>query len=80
MDPVIQEMLIVGLGSNAIMRVMNKFIMAVQSKFQTKMVSQTTIRNKMEKILLKESEDHHTKGQKVIGMDGRSDKTLTLKG
>ena len=80
MDPVVQEMLIVGLGSNAIMRVMNKFIMAVQSKFQTKMVSQTTIRNKMEKILLEQSKDHLTKGQKVIGMDGKMDKTLTLKG
>ena len=80
MDPVVQEMLTVGLGSNSIMRVMNTFIIAVQSKFQTKMVSQTTIRNKMEQILLEQSKDHLTTGQKVIGMDGKMDKTLTLKG
>ena len=80
MDPVVKEMLTVGLGSNAIMRVMNTFVIAVQSKFKTKMVSQTTIRNKMEKILLEQSKDHLTKGQKVIGMDGKMDKTLQLKG
>ena len=70
--------MIVGLGSNSIMRVMNKFVIA--SKIQKEMVSQTTIRNKMSKILLKESKDHHTRGQKVVGMDGKMDKTLTLKG
>ena len=80
MDPVVKEMLTVGLGSNAIMRVMNTFVIAVQSKFKTKMVSQTTIRNKMEKILLEQSKDHLTTGQKVIGMDGKMDKTLQLKG
>ena len=80
MDPVVEECMIVGLGSNSIMRVMNKFITAVQSKFQTKMVSQTTIRNKMEEILLEQSKDHLTTGQKVIGMDGKMDKTLVLKG
>ena len=78
MDPVVEECMIVGLGSNSIMRVMNKFVIA--SKVQKKLVSQTTVRNKMSKILLKHSKDHHTKSQKVIGMDGRSDKTLTLKG
>jgi hypothetical protein len=78
MDPVVEECMIVGLGSNSIMRVMNKFVIA--SKVQKKLVSQTTVRNKMSKILLKHSKDHPTKGQKVIGMDGRMDKTLTLKG
>ena len=33
-----------------------------------------------EKILLKQSKDHLTRGQKVIGMDGKMDRTLTLKG
>ena len=80
MDPVVEECMIVGLGSNAIMRVMNTFVIAVQSKFKTKMVSQTTIRNKMEKILLEQAKDHLTTGQKVIGMDGKMDKTLQLKG
>ena len=34
----------------------------------------------MEKILLEQSKDHLTTGQKVIGMDGKMDKTLQLKG
>ena len=70
--------MIVGLGSNSIMRVINKFVIAF--KVQKKLVSQTTVRNKMSDILLKHSKDHPTKGQKVIGMDGRCDKTLTFKG
>ena len=78
MDPVVEECMVVGMGSNSIMRVVNKFVIA--SKIKKKLVCQTTIRNKMETILLKHSKDHPTKGQKVIGMDGRMDKTLTLKG
>ena len=78
MDSVVKECMIVGNSSNSIMRIVNQFIIA--SKIQKQMVSQTTIRNKMSKILLKESQDHHTRGQKVIGMDGKCDKTLTLKG
>ena len=78
MDPVVKECMIVGNSSNSIMRIINQFIIA--SKIQKKMVSQTTIRNKMSKILLKQSQDHHTHGQKVVGMDGRGDKTLTLRG
>ena len=78
MDPVVKECMIVGNSSNSIMRIINQFIIA--SKIQKNMVSQTTVRNKMSKILLKESKDHHTRGQKVVGMDGKMDKTLTLKG
>ena len=69
---------VTGNSSNSIMRIINQVI--ISTGIEKSMVSQTTIRTKMENILLKESEDHKTKGQKVIGMDGKCDKTLAFKG
>ena len=63
MDPVVEECMIVGLGSNSIMRVINKFVIA--SKIEKNMVSQTTIRNKMSEILEKHSKDHHTQSHYI---------------
>ena len=59
------------------MRIINQVIITTGMK--TPMVSQSTIRNKMAKILLKWTQCHNVKRQRVIGMDGKCDKTLTIK-
>ena len=59
------------------MRIINQVI--ITTGMQTPMVSQSTIRNKMAKILLKWTQCHNVKNQRVIGMDGKCDKTLAIK-
>ena len=77
MGPVVEEMMIVGNRSNSVMRMINQFI--ITTGINKKLVSQTTIRNKMRDILLKKKLNHNVKRQTVIGCDARCDNTLTLK-
>ena len=77
MGPVVEEMMIVGNRSNSVMRMINQFI--ITTGINKKLVSQTTIRNKMRDILLKKKLNHNVKQQTVIGCDARCDNTLTLK-
>ena len=59
------------------MRIINQVI--ITTGIQKEMVCQTTIRNKMSQILEKWVQQHSVKHQKVIGMDGKADKTLTIR-
>ena len=59
------------------MRIINQVI--ITTGIQKEMVCQTTIRNKMSQILEKWVQQHSVKHQKVIGMDGKGDKTLTIR-
>ena len=59
------------------MRIINQVI--ITTGIQKQMVCQTTIRNKMSQILEKWVQQHCVKHQKVIGMDGKGDKTLTIR-
>ena len=77
MEPVVEELLIVGNSSCSIMRVINQFI--ITTGIQKKLVSQSTIRNKMTKILLSKKLIPDVKQQTVLGFDARCDLTLTLK-
>ena len=77
MDSVVQELMIVGVKSNAMMRVINQFIIA--SGVDKKLVGQTTIRRKMAEILEKKRKERKKKQLFFLGVDGRCDFTLTEK-
>ena len=77
MGPVVEEMLIVGNSSISIMRIINQFI--ITTGIEKKLVSQSTIRRKINEILLKHSQKPNIQRQSVIGFDARGDLTLALK-